>query len=94
MATILEISSPADLKAAQLRKDYQGLVILAASDWRMIPAENLVAAFQARQPLFECPTQQHLHFPAPLQLFVVPVFPTSALPLTQSSSAYLDVLPD
>ncbi|KAK9867347.1 hypothetical protein WJX84_007862 [Apatococcus fuscideae] len=46
VASVLKVASADDLKTAQLRQDHQGLVILAATDWRMIPAENLVAAFQ------------------------------------------------
>ena len=52
LVTIVEASDVQ--KAAELR-NAPGYVVVAPADWHIIPAENLVAAFQVRQGL-------HLHY--------------------------------
>lgn len=41
------VSSGEELKALQSESIADGITVLDMADWRIIPAENLVAAFQA-----------------------------------------------
>lgn len=48
VGTVQHVSSGGDLEAAcAAAAASTGTVLLDATDWRIIPAENLVAAFQA-----------------------------------------------
>jgi hypothetical protein len=46
------ISSGEELKALQAESIAEGITVLDMADWRIIPAENLVAAFQASFGLY------------------------------------------
>lgn len=52
------ISSGEELKALQAQSIPGGITVLDMADWRIIPAENLVAAFQVLSGNF--PSQQPL----------------------------------
>ena len=47
MGVLERIASGADLRAVESRLASQPIIIVDATDWRIIPAENLVAACQA-----------------------------------------------
>ena len=50
VGTVQHVSSGSDLEAAcAAAAASTGIVLLDATDWRIIPVENLVAAFQACQ---------------------------------------------
>ncbi len=44
---MVRIRSAEDLREAESLADYEGVVLMDAADWKIIPAENLVAALQA-----------------------------------------------
>ncbi|XP_021297671.1 uncharacterized protein LOC110426708 [Herrania umbratica] len=49
IATILEVSTPADLKKFQPEEEHAGNVVIDLLDWQVIPAENIVAELQGSQ---------------------------------------------
>ena len=49
VGAVAHVASGADLKAAEALSCTAGFVVMDALDWQIIPAENLVAAFQVFQ---------------------------------------------
>ncbi|KAK6266900.1 hypothetical protein QUC31_017737 [Theobroma cacao] len=49
VATIFEVSTPADLKKVQSEDEHTGNVVIDLLDWQVIPAENIVAELQGSQ---------------------------------------------
>ncbi|XP_022750651.1 uncharacterized protein LOC111299618 isoform X2 [Durio zibethinus] len=49
VATIFEVSTPAELKKLQPEDKHAGNVVIDLLDWQVIPAENIVAEFQGSQ---------------------------------------------
>ncbi|XVF58233.1 hypothetical protein PTKIN_Ptkin07bG0048100 [Pterospermum kingtungense] len=49
VATIFEVSTPAELKKLQPEDEHAGNVVIDLLDWQVIPAENIVAEFQGSQ---------------------------------------------
>lgn len=53
VGTRVEIAQPGDQERARARAGVDEVVLIAAKDWKVIPAENLIAAFQgSRSKLF------------------------------------------
>lgn len=49
VATIFEVSTPAELKKLQPEDENAGSIVIDLLDWQVIPAENIVAEFQCSQ---------------------------------------------
>ncbi|XVE83817.1 hypothetical protein DITRI_Ditri16bG0117800 [Diplodiscus trichospermus] len=49
VATIFEVSTPAELKKLQPEDEHASNVVIDLLDWQVIPAENIVAEFQGSQ---------------------------------------------
>ncbi len=51
---LVSIRSGDDLRALEVSAQPNGFIVLDMQGWRIIPAENLVAAFQVFQPSGRC----------------------------------------
>ncbi|XP_042004714.1 3-dehydroquinate synthase homolog isoform X1 [Salvia splendens] len=68
VATLFEVSSPAQLKNLELLSDKADNVVVDLLDWQVIPAENIVAAIQGTQKtvfaISKTPSEAQLFFEA------------------------------
>ena len=53
-----------DMRSAEDLRNAISYVVMDASDWRIIPAENLVAAFQVKLLAPEDSSSDHVAYPA------------------------------